>query len=187
MSGLSSRGSDLDGLFSVLAASAIHHAHDDLVRLAVRLRAHDACEYCLLPTTGQFHIDHIIPPSSWHGGAAGGRRVEPPVAHRGGPEHVDNFAWCCPFCNGSKGRRIAHRAGATEFRLYDPRRDRWAEHFVFLHGFLVIGGVTGIGQATALALGFNSGGLEGPLGPRHEAILAGRYPPSWARGWDAPT
>jgi hypothetical protein len=26
----------------------------------VRLRANDACEYCLHPTVGQFHIDHII-------------------------------------------------------------------------------------------------------------------------------
>ena len=33
----------------------------------MRLRANDACEYCLHPTVGQFHIDHIIPADVWVG------------------------------------------------------------------------------------------------------------------------
>jgi len=41
--------------------------------------------------------------------------------------------------------------------------------------------MTDIGQATAATLGFNDARLEGPLGTRHEAILTGRYPPSWLR------
>jgi hypothetical protein len=48
--------------------------------------------------------------------------------------------------------------------------------------YLLIVGFTSVGAATIEALNMNSSGLEGPLGPRHEAILQGIYPPSWARG-----
>ena len=46
-------------------------------------------------------------------------------------------------------------------------------------------GAPGIGQATERALQFNDARSEGPIGTRHEAIVAGRYPPSWARAWFA--
>ncbi|MBI3972249.1 MAG: HNH endonuclease [Chloroflexi bacterium] len=173
----------LRALFDALAAYPGHDVHDDIVRLVVRLRARDACEYCLLPTVGQFHVDHIVPPGLWDAYAAGRIPTVTPRTGRSGPEHLDNFAWCCPFCNGGKGQRVSRRVGAHAYGLYDPRADRWAEHFVFFHNFLTIIGLTGIGHATEAALRFNTGGLQGPLGPRHEAIVAGRYPPTWARGW----
>jgi hypothetical protein len=52
-----------------------------------------------------------------------------------------------------------------------------------VRSYLFIVGVTGIGRATADALGFNDARPDGPLGARHEAILAGHYPPDWARPW----
>jgi hypothetical protein len=151
--------------------------------LAVRLRARDACEYCLLPTSGQFQIDHIIPPALWHDYLAGRLRPIQTASERTGPDHVGNFAWCCPFCNTAKGQQVTHRVGRRTARLFYPRRDRWSEHFVFVHNYLFIVGLPGIGQATEQALRLNDPRLGGPLGTRHDAVLVGRYPPPWARAW----
>ncbi|HEY7067076.1 MAG TPA: HNH endonuclease [Chloroflexota bacterium] len=170
-------------LLRELAQHPSNEVHDPMVRLAVRLRARDACEYCLWPTIGQFHIDHIIPPALWHDYVANQLTAVRPITQRRGPEHLDNFAWCCAFCNIAKARQVAHRAGGRTYRLFDPRRDRWPQHFVFAHNYLLIVGLPGIGQATERALGFNDARLGGPLGPRHDAILLGIYPPAWARSW----
>jgi len=67
--------------------------HDALVRQIARLRARDACEYCLHPTNGQFEIDHIIPEALWSDYIAG--RLDAalqPISGRRGPDHLDNFA-----------------------------------------------------------------------------------------------
>lgn len=157
--------------------------HNERVRLAVRLRAHDACEYCLMPTTGQFHIDHIIPSSRWEDYVCGRLPVLPPEGPRRGPDHLDNFAWACPFCNATKGQVIARQVDRDMHRLFDPRRDHWEDHFVFLHNYLFITGVSLIGEATAQTLQFNDSRTGGPLGTRHDAVLVGRYPPIWARSW----
>jgi hypothetical protein len=53
--------SALGGLIAQVEREEQNDPHDPLVRQVVRLRARDACEYCLHPTTGQFEIDHIIP------------------------------------------------------------------------------------------------------------------------------
>jgi hypothetical protein len=160
-----------------------HDPRDDVVRFAVQLRARDRCEYCLLPTVGRFHVDHIIPSAVWDEYAAGRIRPVPPVQGRAGPDHLSNFAWSCPFCNTAKGRRLTGWARGRTYRLFDPRRDSWPEHLIFVRSYLFIAGVSGIGRATTQALGFNGARLGGPLGTRHEAILAGHYPPSWAQGW----
>jgi len=163
-----------------------HSPRDDIVRLAVRLRARDACEYCLLPTTSQFHVEYVIPPARWDAYAHGQLPAVPPLPGRQGPEHVDNFAWCCPFCNLAKGQRVEQIVGQASHRLFDPRRDRWSEHLRLAPGNLFIVGVTGIGRATELALSLNDPRPTGPLGARQEMVLAGRYPPRWARGWTMP-
>jgi len=173
----------LQDLLAQLETRQRHDPHDTLVRLAVRLRARDACEYCLLPAKGLFHVDHIIPPDLWIDYAAGDVPGLTPVPERRGPDHLDNLAWCCPFCNGSKARRVTARIGGQSQRLFDPRRDTWQEHFTFMHQYLFVIGVTPIGQATERVLAPNRPGLNGPLGTRHDAIVEGHYPPWWARGW----
>ena len=150
------------------------------------MRARDACEYCLLPTSGQFHVDHVIPPTVWQDYVAGSLPSVRPTPARRGPHHLDNFAWCCPFCNTAKGHQVSRRSGRRLYRLFDPRHDRWPEHFAFVHGYLFIVGLAGIGRATEEALRFNDPRLDGPLGTRHDAILVGRYPPAWARLWLVP-
>lgn len=136
-----------------------------------------------MPTVGQFEVDHIIPARLWTA-ISGTRGLRPLQAlPRSGPYHLDNFAWSCSFCNIAKGHQITGQSGRRRFRLFDPRRDRWPDHFYFLHGHLLIVGLPGIGQATERALQMNDSQPEGPIGTRHEAIVAGRYPPAWARAW----
>ena len=179
-----------------------HAPRDDIVRLAVRLRARDACEYCLLPTTSQFHVEYVIPPVRWDAYAQGKLPAVPPLPGRQGPEHVDNFAWCCPFCNLTKSQRVEQTVGQASHRLFDPRRDRWSEHMRLAPGSLFIVGVTGIGRATELgarlqrrpagrpargAAGDGPGrALPAPLGARLDDAAAGRgvgVAPGRTRAW----
>jgi len=164
-----------------LAERTQQRPRDRLVRLAVRLRASDACEYCLLPTFNRFQIDHIVPPTRWIEYISGRIQGVAPTPGRRGANHLDNYAWCCPFCNAAKSRQVSRRVGRHSYRLFDPRHDRWTDHFGFIHQYLFIVGLSAIGNATIEALQMNDGRLDGPLGSRHEAIVRGQYPPSWAR------
>jgi 5-methylcytosine-specific restriction endonuclease McrA len=159
----------LDALLRELTPRASHSHRDDLVRLATRLRARDACEYCLIPTLGTFHVDHIIPAALW-----------PSAGSTHGPEHLDNYAWSCANCNTAKGQQIARRVGRHTVRLFNPRRDQWPEHFAFFHHHLIIRGISPIGRATELALSLNDPRLGGPLAQRHDFIVLGQFPPPWA-------
>jgi len=138
-----------------------------------------------LPTSGKFEVDHIIPARLWTAPSVAQSRAASPHVQQSEPHHLDNFAWACSSCNTAKADQTTGRSGRRRFRLFDPRRDRWPDHFFFLHGHLLITGVPGIGQATERALRFNDARPEGPIGTRHEAIVAGWYPPTWARGWTA--
>jgi hypothetical protein len=175
----------LEERMATLRRRRVHSSRHPDVREVVRLRAGDACEYCLLPTLGRFHLEHIIPPGLWDRYRAGRLSGVPPQPGRGGPNHIDNYAWSCPFCNEAKGQRVAHGSGAEAVRFFDPRADRWPDHFVFLagSGYIFIVGATDVGRTTAgpQGLHFNAGGPEGPLGARHITILRGAYPPAWAR------
>jgi len=166
-----------------LLRRAVHSPDNREVRAVVRLRARDACEYCLLPTTNAFHIEQIIPPALWEDYVEGRLPGVAPQPDRGGPDHIDNYAWSCPACNGRKGERVALGAGLRAVRFFDPRHDYWPDHFTFLASskYLYIAGVSPEGRATEIGLGFNEGGTEGPLGARHVRIMDGDYPPAWAR------
>jgi hypothetical protein len=172
-------------LFAELAQWGRHDPAHTLVRLAVELRARSVCEYCLMPTTGKFNIEHIVPKHRWAAYVSG--RLPHMVARTTprGPDHIDNFAWSCSHCNLAKSSAVLGRSRQGYARLFDPRRDNWPDHFVFFHEYLVINGVSLSGRATESVLKLNDARLGGPVGPRHVNILAGRYPPIWARGWRA--
>lgn len=169
----------LQELLQQITMSARNDPHDQLVRQVARLRARDTCEYCLQQTIGQFQVDHIVPAALWSGYVTAQLGGVAPLAGRRGPDHLDNFAWCCPFCNLGKRQRVSHRLGSRLFRLFDPRLDRWTDHLAFTNNYLFIVGITPVGIATQFALGFNNGEIGGPLGTRHDSILDGRYPPAW--------
>lgn len=162
-----------------------HHVPDDEeVRRYVRYRAREICEYCLLPTEGRYEVDHSVPPAHWDANVRGRLRAlghpsdPPPTA-----DQLGNYAWACPFCNNAKGRAVAGRAGRRQYRLFNPRVDQWPEHFAFAPGFVFLDGLTDIGRTTELALRFNEPRPRARLEARVASVLAGRYPPAWARGW----
>lgn len=175
--------SGFQALLSFLEERPRNNPHDRLVRHVVQLRARDVCEYCLRQTGAPFEIDHIIPPDRWddyiHNRIVG----RPPVPDRRGPDHLDNFAWSCPFCNRSKSQYVTASLYGQPYPLFDPRYDDWQSHFGFRRAYVTIRGHTLVGVATQQKLDFNGGGGDGPLATRHEDIGADHYPPLWARAW----
>jgi hypothetical protein len=128
----------------------------------VRLRAGERCEYCGLSQVGQeatFHLDHVVP------------RVA------GGPTISENLALACVGCSLRKGAKTEATDPDTgqPAALFNPRRDRWSEHFRW-NGVLVVG-LTPVGRATVAALGLNRPPL---LKIRREEEERGRHPPGQA-------
>ena len=109
------------------------------LRRLVVSRARRRCEYCLVfedDTYVGFQIDHII--SEKHQGAT----------------TAENLALACLFCNLNKGSDIGSLDDEGTFtRLFNPRADRWNEHFRFVGAR--IEGVSAIGATTACLLRFN--------------------------------
>ncbi len=113
---------------------------DATTRDLVRRRAEDRCEYCLLPQEHSeltHHIEHII------------------AKQHGGGDDVDNLALACHRCNFRKGPNLTgvDPISGELVPLFHPRRDRWAEHFLF-HG-VRIQGITSVGRATVKVLARN--------------------------------
>jgi hypothetical protein len=128
------------------------------LRLLVAQRADYLCEYCLIHEEDTFvgcQVDHII--SLKHGGNT----------------EAANLAYACACCNRNKGSDIGSIIWRTgEFiRFFNPRTDRWADHF-YLEGTL-IQPRSDIGEATARILWFNTSArvLE-----RATFIIVGAYP-----------
>lgn len=118
---------------------SITYISTELRRLVVA-RAEGLCEYCLIAEEDTFfgcEVDHII--SEKHGG----------------PTKEDNLAWTCAVCNQAKGSDVGsiHWESGEFVRFFNPRTDRWADHFVLAESR--IEAVTKIAAVTARILGFN--------------------------------
>src|SRR5215207_2156717 len=114
----------------------------EALRNAVRERAKSRCEYCLTSEalSGiRCQTDHIIPRS------------------RDGATTLDNLCLACVACNGHKHARTyaLDPTSGTEVTLFDPRRQRWSEHFVWSTDGIEIIGQTATGRATVAALRLN--------------------------------
>ena len=113
---------------------------DATTRDVVRRRADNRCEYCLLPQAYSeltHHVEHIV------------------AKQHGGSDDVDNLALACHRCNLRKGPNLTgvDPLSGELVPLFHPRRDRWAEHFLF-HG-VRIQGITPAGRATVKVLAMN--------------------------------
>lgn len=113
------------------------------IRRLVYERAQGCCEYCLLPdlvALVSHEIDHVIAEK-----------------HEGRTE-AENLALACSICNKHKGSDLASIDPETEeiVRLYQPRRDRWSEHFSLEDA--EIRGITVIGRVTTRLLHMNQPG-----------------------------
>lgn len=95
----------------------------------------------------------------------------------GGGTTSENLAYACVFCNRSKGSDIGSIIWRTrEFtRFYNPRSDRWSDHFRLQNA--TIDSKTDIGEVTARILGFNDADR---LLERQLLIVRGKYPHSLA-------
>jgi hypothetical protein len=91
------------------------------LRRQVYDRANGSCEYCWIPELAvliSHEVDHMI--AEKHGGRTDG----------------DNLALACTSCNKFKGSDLASidPLSGEIVRLYQPRGDRWRDHFQFQSG-----------------------------------------------------
>jgi hypothetical protein len=129
----------------------------DKLRATVRERANACCEYCHVPEIGAFfphQPDHIV------------------ATQHGGPTNLENLAFACIQCNRLKGPNIASVDPETFecVRLFNPRTDRWVEHFQMDDGRIVP--LTSVARATAALLHFNDTDREAT---RRKLLRAGQY------------
>ena len=135
------------------------HISTSLVRQVVE-RAGNLCEYCQLPQATQeatFHVDHVHPRS------------------QDGPTTLENLALACVTCSLKKAARTyaADPETGTDVRLFNPRLDRWGDHFAFSESGQLIAS-TAIGRATAELLAMNRDAI---VLIRRELAILGRFPP----------
>lgn len=142
-------------------------AISDSIRQTVRERANYLCEYCHSPerlSANRFTIDHIIPKSL------------------SGSDDIDNLALACRRCNERRYNFVAGFDPETQeiVPIFNPRQQKWAEHFVWTDAGVVIHGVTPIGRATCIRLDLND--LRYPeddsiRGTRRFWVQIGLHPP----------
>jgi HNH endonuclease len=112
------------------------------VRLRVRERARGSCEYCRIneASTGhEFTLDHVSPES------------------RGGPTTPENLAYACIGCNVRKSNKT-HAPDPIDGELaplFNPRLERWSDHFCWSDDTRIVVGLTPTGRATVKALDLN--------------------------------
>lgn len=112
------------------------------LREAAKKRAGGLCEYCRSPfkySPGFFVADHVFPKSL------------------GGKARLSNLAFACSNCNAFKGQKIKAVDPLTKrvVKLFNPRRQRWADHFEWSQDGSLIIGLTAIGRATVRDLRLN--------------------------------
>ena len=130
----------------------------EALRAEVSRRAGGRCEYCLiheLEAGFPHQVDHIV--SRKHGGES----------------TSDNLAYACVICNRYKGTDIAaiDQSSGKITRLFDPRSDRWSDHFR-LEG-TTIEPISSVGSATVSLLRLNA---PERISERRLLQSLGRYP-----------
>lgn len=114
---------------------------DEAFRNFVTERAGSRCEYCRLHQNEgrpyRFPVDRII------------------AGQHGGTYDPQNTALSCHECNAKKGPNIAgvDPDDGAVVRLFNPRTQKWSDHFHFRGANIV--GVTPTGRATVQTLGMN--------------------------------
>lgn len=134
------------------------------LRRLVAKRADHICEYCLIHDDDTYvgcGIDHII--SEKHGG----------------PTTPDNLAFACDVCNRNKGSDLGSLSpDGVLTRFFNPRTDRWGDHFALAEDGVTIVARTEIGQVTERILKLN---VQPRLLERAVLRETSSYPPPLAR------
>lgn len=100
------------------------------------------CEYCHSPESSSsdiFTIDHLI------------------LRSLGGSDVYDNLALACRRCNERRYNFTTCTDPQTkeEAAIFNPRLQRWSDHFMWIDNGLKIVGITPTGRATCSRLDFN--------------------------------
>lgn len=133
------------------------------VERRVRAAARQRCGYGLSPqqfVMARLEIEHIIPLA------------------KGASDDEENLWLACPICNGHKSNKTAAidpETGAC-VALFNPRTQRWADHFAWTDDGLRIVGLTPTGRATVIALHLSDD--PDALLVRSYWVLAGWHPPT---------
>lgn len=125
-------------------------------------RAEGCCEYCRSRAdhaTQSFSVEHIKPVS------------------RGGETVLDNLALACTGCNSHKYTKIEEPDpfDGVSAPLYNPRSQRWRDHFRWNENYREIVGLTPTGRATVNALQMNRFGV---VNMRRLLFGVGLHPPA---------
>jgi hypothetical protein len=109
----------------------------------VSRRAGHRCEYCRAPEVVfnfPFEVEHVVPSS------------------RGGADDDSNLCLSCRACNLHKSDHLVFRDDVTgeQVALFNPREQRWADHFRVDLDSAEIHGTTATGRATLACLDLNT-------------------------------
>ena len=122
------------------------------------------CEYCLHPeayATDFYHFDNILP------------------LFEGGSNEVANIARSCGRCNILKNQKTVAFDPLTGqiSELYNPRKDKWTNHFHWSDDDLLVHGRTEIGRTTVDLLQLNR---QNAINLRQLLKNAGLHPPRFS-------
>jgi hypothetical protein len=130
------------------------------MRRRVISRAQGRCEYCQTQQiiVVSMEIDHILPEAA------------------GGKTNLANLCFACIGCNGFK---LDFRTGVDaqtgkEARLFNPRTQKWRDHFAWSEDGVYVVGLTATGRAAVERLRMNR---EAMVIARRMWVSAGWHPP----------
>lgn len=131
------------------------------LRQQVINRAGNRCEYCLSHqdyVMGKLQIDHVFPVS------------------KGGKNSEDNLCLACELCNQYKWTKTTGLDPETgsNVGIFNPRQQKWEEHFSWSEDGTRIIGLTACGRATIVVLKLNN---SLALTVRRNWVRAGWHPP----------
>jgi hypothetical protein len=131
------------------------------IRQAVTELDKRRCAYCLSPEILSgiaLTFDHIMPLSS------------------GGETSLDNLCLACRSCNEFKNRQMEGEDAETGEKapLFNPRTQRWPEHFRWDDSGTLVEGLTAVGRVTVFALKLNNSLI---VKARTRWVMAGWHPP----------
>lgn len=126
----------------------------------VAMRAGHRCEYCRAPEgvfNFPFEVEHIIP------------------IFREGTDTETNWALACRSCNLRKATHVSGIDPESQAVacLFNPREDRWEEHFRADTESGKIKGLTMVGRATVARLEMNS---EAQIAARQQWMRLSLFP-----------
>lgn len=119
------------------------HYISETVKTRVRDAAKNRCGYCQSQqkyVMGILEIEHIVPTAT------------------GGDNNEQNLWLSCRLCNSYKGIQIKGNDPISDqsIQLFNPRTQRWSQHFTWSEDGVYILGLTPSGRATVLALQLNN-------------------------------